>query len=101
MKYMYPLKICPWCKCTPELYMIYNLETWLPEIRCKNTLCTVQPKTKYIPIRKIQKKDPNIIKSKIERLIDYWNNSNPMIAKEGIELDFNLIAQEKQEKQLV
>jgi hypothetical protein len=96
MKNIYALKPCPWCGNTPRLYMDYDLITWTPLIECVNYCCKVNPKSKYVPIRKKQKKDPNIIKRKLEKLISYWNDNNPCIAKEGIELDFDLISQEKQ-----
>lgn len=93
MKHIYPLKPCPWCKKTPRFYMMYE-ETWLPHIYCANNDCKVQPKSKYVPIRKKQKIDLQTIKDKIEILIGYWNDNNPMIAHEGIELDYIEIIKE-------
>src|SRR5271167_3430894 len=96
-KHIYPLKPCPWCRKTPKFYMFLGAggqkqETWLPEIHCSNYECSMVAKTKYIPIRKKQKKDPVVIKEKLERLIARWNDNNPLIATEGIELDFIEIA---------
>ena len=68
--------------------MLLSIATWLPYIYCNTYNCFVKPKSKYIPIRNLQKENPIIIKTKIERLIDGWNKDNPMIATEGIELDF-------------
>lgn len=94
--YVYGLKPCPWCKHTPTLHMLYDLETWIPQIKCFNLSCRVQPFSKYVPIRKTQKSNPEIIKAKIEKVIGYWNDGNPYIAKEGIELNFGLISKQKQ-----
>lgn len=92
-KHIYPLKPCPWCNHTPRFYMLFQAgkepeKTWLPHIYCENFNCTVQPKAKYVPIRKKQKQAPDILKIKIERAISYWNENNPCVATEGIELDF-------------
>lgn len=100
VKNLYEIKLCPWCKKTPRFYMFLGFkdklkETWLPEIECVNSECKVRPKSKYVAIRKMQKKDANIIKIKIEKSIANWNDNNPMIAIEGIELDFDQISKEK------
>ena len=100
-KHIYPLKPCPWCKTTPKFYMMYRVgkkleDTYLPEIYCENEDCKVHPRSKYVPIRKKQRFDKQIIKDKIERAIGYWNDGNPMIATEGIEIDFEEIANYKE-----
>lgn len=100
VKHLYPIKPCPWCKKTPRFYMFLGhlnapVETWLPEIQCRGEGCKVHPKSKYIPIRKKQKANPIIIKEKIEKVIAYWNDDNPMIATEGIELDFEKIVKDQ------
>jgi len=98
MDHIYPLKVCPWCQKTPQFNMFYSAETWLPKIMCINKKCTVQPISKYIPIRKKQKKNPEIIKNKIEKAIDNWNSNNPMDAIQGIKLNFEDVAKEKEYK---
>jgi hypothetical protein len=97
MKHTFALKPCPWCRKTPQLYMLFQFgptpeETWLPEIRCVNFSCNVKPKTKYVPIRKAQKKDPKIIEEKLKKLVSYWNDGNPLNANEGFQIDFDEIA---------
>ena len=91
MKHIYPLKPCPWCKETPKFFMGI-LQTWMPCIKCQNDACTVQPKSKYVPIRKKQKENPVILKEKIERVISRWNEDNPMVATEGFAIDFDILA---------
>jgi hypothetical protein len=97
VKHLYAIKPCPWCKKTPRFYMFLGhrnspIETWLPEIQCRSDDCKVQPKSKYVAIRKNQKINSIIIKEKIEKAIANWNDNNPMIAIEGIELDFDKIS---------
>ena len=67
-------------------------DTLLPDVHCKNFYCPVKPKCKYVPIRKQQRFNPIILKEKIEKVIGHWNDDNPMIATEGIELDFDDVA---------
>jgi hypothetical protein len=98
-KTTYPLKPCPWCKTTPKFKMYYGVlnkpqETFLPEVYCENVSCKVNPKSKYVAIRKLQRFNPLILKNKIERAIENWNSGNEYQAKEGIQLDFEEIAKE-------
>ncbi len=67
-------------------------ETWMPHFQCVNSTCNINPKSKYISIRKNQKKNPEVIKMKFERCISYWNNNNPTVAYEGILLNFTSIS---------
>lgn len=99
MEQIYPVKPCPWCKRTATFYMFYGAkgrleETFMPKIKCMNGLCTVQPESKPIPIRKKQRFDVDILKIKIEKAIINWNAGNPQVATEGIKLDFEAIAKE-------
>ena len=70
-------------------------QTWLPHVYCNNLYCTVQPKAKYVPIRKKQKFNPEIVKEKIGKAISHWNTGNPCTATEGIELDFQDIVEKQ------
>ena len=89
MKKIYPLKICPWCEETPVLCMPTPMdETWLPKIMCKNSKCKVKPSTHYVPIRKSQRKDPKILKEKIEKVIERWNKGSLGFKNEGFILDY-------------
>jgi hypothetical protein len=102
-KIIYPLKPCPWCRKTPVLYMFMGTDnklekTYLPVVKCNNLNCTVQPKTKSVPIRKNQRFDAKIIKIKIERLVAYWNENNPLVATEGFEIDFEASIKENEEE---
>lgn len=93
MKKLYPLKKCPFCKKTPEFKMWYNISsTWLPRVMCNNPRCFSNPSSKYVPIRKQQKNDPEILQMKIEKSISIWNDSLDTEATEGIILDFHDIA---------
>jgi hypothetical protein len=94
MDKIYPLKPCPWCGKTPKLKMYYDEITWLPRIICFNRDCVMEVQTKYVPIRKSQKSNPEIIKRKLEKVISNWNENNPMVAFEGISLNFDEIAKE-------
>lgn len=96
-KHIYPLKLCPWCKKTPKFYMLMGTKestegTYCPYIKCENHECMVMPKTKHVPIRKGQRFDKEVLKIKLDKLIGFWNNDNPMPANEGIELDIEDIA---------
>lgn len=95
MKSIIPLKRCPFCLQTPDFVMYLNFtETWLPHIACKNSSCKIQPKAKYVPIRKSQKKNEKIIEAKIRLAFDNWNSVCPQIAIEGKEFDFENILSE-------
>lgn len=94
-KAVYPIKTCPWCKALPKFVMNYNDDPWTPHFHCKNAECCVNPKSKYVPIRKKQKKDPEVIQMKIVESICYWNHNNPSEALQGMEFDF--IKMSKQE----
>ena len=67
-------------------------KTWLPRIECGSSECTVAPKSKYVPIRKNQRADPDIIRKKVETVISYWNSGNLAFNQEGFVLDFEEIA---------
>lgn len=77
---------CPWCKKTPHLYMPignYNLYgTWMWYIVCQCQECTVKPISKYVCIRKNQRKSILYISKKIKILVDNWNTGNPIPAFE-------------------
>lgn len=93
MKKQFPLKVCPWCGLTPRFIMHTPLEeTWIPRIECWNDNCSVQPKSKYVPIRKSQRANASIIKSKIEKVVDFWNSGDLFFKNEGFELDFEEIS---------
>lgn len=68
-------------------------KVWLPEVRCENYECKVRPKAKYVPIRKKQKLNKEIIKIKFEMSIAYWNDGNLMAATEGFEVDYDSIVE--------
>jgi hypothetical protein len=94
-KITYPLKCCPWCGKTAVFYMSTPLdETWLPRINCGNFSCKVKPQTTSVPIRKRQRGDPTAIRSKVERVVKFWNDGNLMFNNEGFGLDFEEIAQD-------
>lgn len=98
MKHTYPIKTCPWCGETGKFSMDTPLdETWMPRIKCKNFKCEVQPQTKYIPIRKAQRSNPQVLKEKIETVIKKWNDGNCGFINEGFELDFERIAKDFKE----
>ena len=95
MKKIYPLKCCPWCGCTPKFFMFTPLdETWTPRIECKNHYCRVMPKTKFVPIRKKQRENAEILREKIERVIKFWNDGNLGFNNEGFELDYDKIVED-------
>jgi hypothetical protein len=86
---IYAIKACPWCKNPPSMcYLDLNSETWMPFLECRNTMCGVQPKSKYIPIRKGQKKVLSILMFKFKASIDNWNNGNPMNASWNISINY-------------
>lgn len=89
MKKIYPIKPCPWCKMTPKFVMWFDKPTFLPHFKCETTSCTVQPESRYVPIRNTSKKDPERFRSKIELMILHWNRENPIPAYEGLEFDFD------------
>jgi hypothetical protein len=98
MKKNYPLKACPWCGITPKFNMSTPLDqTWLPIIQCNNPDCPVQPKTKYIPIRKKQRGDCLTMMIKIDKIVSRWNSGNLPYNNEGFRLDFELIARHFEE----
>ena len=74
--------------------MLYDDLTWLPYIYCDNYYCNVQPKSKYVPIRKKQKQNPIIIQEKIEMVINKWNDNLETFWDEGIELDYDAFSKE-------
>jgi hypothetical protein len=98
-KRIFAIKPCPWCKKTPTFYMILDRDTWLPQLKCLNGACDVQPFSKYIPIRKDQKYSAPIIHVKIQDMIKKWNDNNPMTATEGIEFNFQEIADNEKKYQ--
>lgn len=88
------IKPCPWCKKTPSFCMFLNDLTWTPRLECNN-ICNVSPKSKYVPIRKKQKYNAEIIKEKIIRMIMMWNENSPINAYEALSFDFEKIADEE------
>ncbi len=88
MKEIIAIKPCPWCKKTPRFTMWLNKEIWLPHLECINSTCNVNPKSKYVPIRKRQKKSISIIEMKIKKCILNWNEFNPCEAYEALEFNF-------------
>ena len=92
---IYPIRPCPWCKYTPKFIMYLDKPTWLPRFRCISECCTVNPESKYVPIRKTSKTCPIRLQEKIEKLIYMWNQNNPIPAREGVEFDFEKIIQEE------
>jgi len=91
---IYPIKPCPWCKKTPYFSMDYNRETWLPKFLCINQSCSVKPISQYVAIRNTSKVSIARLKMKFEQLINDWNETNPCIAYEGMDFDFEEIARE-------
>lgn len=65
--------------------------TFLPYVRCVFDKCKVNPKSKYISIRKEQRFNISSLHDKISRAIANWNDSNSMIATEGVKLNFSNI----------
>lgn len=98
----YYLYCCPFCRKAPLLHMDYDEETWRPIIKCSNMSCNVNPKTKTKAIRKKQKTDREIIKTKIEKVISYWNDPLTLCRIRMdffIRLDFDLISKQQQLKE--
>lgn len=93
-KVIYPLKPCPWCKCSPTLKFYFSRETWRTTIICDSDFCRVNPKGKPENIPKTCKTDLERLKRKMQNLFDNWNISNPTSAKEGKEIDFDMILEE-------
>jgi len=93
MKRTYPIKPCPWCKKTPKFHMYLSNPTWLPEFRCENSDCLVNPKSKYVPIRNTSKKNAESMRIRIEKMINRWNEHNPIEAYEGLIFDFEEIVE--------
>lgn len=85
---------CPWCKKLPDLIFYFVEGTWLPKIMCRNGLCGVNPESKYQVIRKTCKTDLIRLKQKMDALFYSWNNGNPIDAKEGKLIDFDIIIAE-------
>jgi hypothetical protein len=92
MKQVYPIKPCPWCKTTPKFLMFLDKQTWTPKFLCSNSKCLVRPESQYVSIRKTSKTNPERLKNKIEKLINSWNEGNPINAYEGLEFDFEEIS---------
>jgi hypothetical protein len=74
--------------------------TWLAFIECPSLACKVQPKAKYVPIRKKQKENPQIIREKVERCIKYWNDGLLDFKNEGFSLDYEQIVKSHLEGKL-
>jgi hypothetical protein len=96
LKEIIPICVCPWCREYPQLMIFESAEvnetTWLVFIQC-NGKCFVKPMTPYVPIRKSQKKDREVVKNKIMKVIDWWNENNPYSAEMGSLMDFDEIAE--------
>lgn len=80
-----PVCPCPWCEVTPSFVMMINNDTWTPHVACVNPKCSVQPKSKYISIRRAQRFDMDIIYVKIKTAMKNWNHNNPKKATVGFE----------------
>ena len=93
-KITYALCPCPWCKKTPSLNFYFVQGTWLPKIRCDNSICPVQPESKSFPIRKTCKVSYERLVEKMDALFKSWNTFNPLVPYEGKEIDFNKIIEE-------
>ena len=74
--------------------------TWLLTISCQNLDCGIQPKTKYVPIRKGQRTCANSIKEKVSRVVDRWNEVDSLSKGEGFELSIERIIREFQSGKL-
>ena len=98
MKVVIPVCPCPWCRATPSFVMWLDDQTWTPKLICNNRNCWVQPESQYVPIRKQQIFRADVIKRKIEQMIDNWNKTNPIAAYEGMEFDFDKIAEDEKIK---
>ncbi len=77
------IKPCPWCGKTPNIQAPLlggplKENTWIWNITCQNSGCSVNPKSKDVVIRNTGKKSRDIILHKIEKLVDSWNLGNPV-----------------------
>ena len=88
------LRPCPWCRQTPDIYMPIEEETWIWEIKCKNILCTMKPRSPHISIRKTSKIYLIRLFLKLCDLAEKWNHGNPFPAFEAKSIDLTPIMQE-------
>ena len=98
-EFLAPLKPCPWCKKTPEIYLplgwVGNSEsTWCWYIYCKNEQCKMKPKSPHVSIRKTTKKSFEGIRQKLVELLLMWNEGNDLVATEGKLIDIQKIITE-------
>lgn len=98
MKIHFEVCPCPWCKVTPKFCMDLDAITWVPHLECINSLCNVQPKSKYVSIRKTSKTSPPMLLEKMKTLFGRWNNNNPVKAYEAMEFDFEEIVRKEAER---
>ena len=94
-KHEFVLKSCPWCGKTPQFCLNPyqnqgNTETWLWFIQCQNPLCSMQPKTKDVPIRKTSQYILSKQIEKVEKLVDIWNAGNQNLPKEKTIVEFRI-----------
>lgn len=100
MKEIIPVSCCPWCKELPKFEMFFTDRTWLPVLHCKNEECSVNPKSKYVPIRKRQRYDAQELRVRINKMILLWNRENPFPPISGFEFDFEEIATNEAKRKL-
>lgn len=72
------LRVCPWCKTTPDIYMPINVGddgngTWMWSIMCNGMDCSMKPRTKHVSLRRESRFDINFIESKLVTLAKRWN----------------------------
>jgi len=82
MKIELVLKICPWCRQTPDIHMPVHEETWVWYIHCHSDRCIMKPKTLHICIRGTTKTNFFAWHNKVEKLCHRWNYMNPMMAND-------------------
>ena len=78
--------------------MYLDATTWTPHLQCDEASCKVRPKSQYVPIRKKQIYCADIIRVKIRKMIDWWNEENPYKAIQGFEFDFEDIAEKEKNR---
>jgi len=93
-KHKFICKPCPWCKITPKFVLPHfrctTDSTWLWHIQCYTSFCPVQPKGKYIAIRKTTKYDIEAQIKKVDKLVYLWNEGNMVPAYEKTIVEFEI-----------
>ena len=87
--FLFPLAPCPWCRKTAQFdinYVAKSGGTWLWTVRCDNTECLVQPRGKYVPIRKRQRFNVWTQVSKLKYIAQQWNADAPLKIIEQIQI---------------